>query len=38
VEDLEALATGSSDEIVLARDLRLLTNEDYPALVEALPP
>jgi hypothetical protein len=30
--------TGSFDEIVLACDLGLLSNEDYAALVEALPP
>jgi hypothetical protein len=38
VEDLEPLAAGSSGETVLARDLGLLSNEDYAALVEALPP
>jgi len=38
VEDLEPLAAGSFDEIVLACDLGLLSNEDYAALVEALPP
>jgi hypothetical protein len=38
VEDLEPLAAGSSGEIVLACDLGLLSNEDYAALIEALPP
>lgn len=38
LDDLEPWAAGSFDEIVLARDLDILTDEDYAALVEAITP
>jgi hypothetical protein len=38
LDDLEPWAAGSFDEIVLACDLDILTDEDYAALVEAITP
>ena len=38
LDDLEPWAPGSFDEIVLACDLDILTDEDYAALVEAITP
>jgi hypothetical protein len=38
LDDLEPWAAGSFDEIVLACDLGILTDEDYAALVEAITP
>ena len=38
LDALEPWAAGSIDEIVLACDLGLLTDDDYAALVEALTP
>ena len=38
LDDLEPWAAGSFDEIVLACDLDILTDEDYAALVKAITP
>jgi hypothetical protein len=38
LDDLEPWAPASFDEIVLACDLDMLTDEDYTALVEAITP
>jgi hypothetical protein len=38
LDDLEPWAPGSFDEIVLACDLDILTDEDYAALVQAITP
>ena len=38
LDDLERWAAGSFDEIVLACDLKILTEEDYAVLVEAITP
>ena len=38
LDDLEPWAAGSFDEIVVACDLDILTDDDYAALVEAITP